>query len=217
MEYDETENYKYLHLEWIKANPNFKPRTSLSGGGTYLDEMRNMYYGEHAVIKSNKTAYIYLRDDYMWKNGGRNDVLKKIEGMFGKVQTNGWFVTFGFDPAKWNAQVALKGIDRLLNLDWVVKVYGVFEYYGSKGDHPHLHVIMHVDEKYNKQYKMLKKLKETTLYTKLMSNPQNLDVKVLQEHHDSYLRGGKKESKQVLCEKDEEWRTEQGLPSIVEK
>lgn len=218
--YKEEVDYKRLHLDWIKANPRFKPKVSmLDRYTTYLEQMEAMYYSTDAVLKHNFTAYLYLRDDYKWKTSGAKDVNDRVAVMFGgKIEQKEptFFVTFNFDNSKWNAIKALSACNKLLEKTWITSAYGVFEYHGNTQNHPHLMMKLVVN-KYGKLGKLKDKLKETSLCTQLMNGINFLDIKIYQPYHDDYMQLDKALEKNQQIENDKVWRLEQGLPEFIEK
>jgi hypothetical protein len=218
--YNSEIDYKNLHLEFIKANPRFRPKCGLLDRyQSYLEQMQAMYYGNDATIKLNTTAFLYLRDDYKWKKSGMKDINEKIALMFGdnpEQKDPVFFITFNFDNSKWDANKAINAVNKLFEKSWITSAYGVFEYYGSQQNHPHLMMKLVVN-KYGKLGKLKDKLKETSLCTQLMSGINFLDIKLFQSYHNDYMQLDKSLEKKEQLDKDIVWRKVQGLPEFVEK
>lgn len=219
--YDESCDYKQLHLQWILENPRFKPSVPVrTMFDTYHDEMKSMYYGPDAVYKLNRTAYILLGDDYRQAVQPSKPATKQVQMIFGNPQDTqiSYFVTFNFDTKLFKTPDILNiGVSRFLKLSWLVSCYGVFEYHGQN-NHPHLMMRVTVDKNIIKNKGKLKdKLIQTSLYTKFVSGVNFLDIKPFSPYHNDYLLLSKTESKTESMEKDILWRIEQNLPEFIEK
>jgi len=222
-EYIPSEDYKQLHLQFIRENPRFKPYTPVLEmyKGDYYKEMTALYYGTDAVYKLNKTAYTLVRDDYERCFGPiAKPATKKLQLMFGKPEDTqiSYFVTFNFDTKLFKTPDILNiGVSRFLKLSWLVSCYGVFEYHGQN-NHPHLMMRVTVDKNIIKNKGKLKdKLIQTSLYTKFVSGVNFLDIKPFSPYHNDYLLLSKTESKTESMEKDILWRIEYNLPEYIEK
>lgn len=218
-EYLETVDYKAEHLAFLRTRPNFKPYHITELFKTYIDQMHSMYYGNHASIKENYTAYLYFRDDYNTVMGKTKEKTKlRAEELFGggtEVKGNEYFLTFNFDPKKWNAKDAVKYLAKFMEKSWVKKLKGVFEYHGEEKNHPHLMVYLTTELLFGK---LKDKLTQVSLYTKLMSGINFMDIKKwIPDRHEPYINLQKRDSKQESLAKDELWRIENNLPHKVEK
>ncbi len=211
--FDETKNYKAIHLEWIKANKGFRPqRGVMSMYGSYLEEMTDMY---NETIKQNRTAYVYLRDDYNWKKSSRS-INDEVALMFGDkpADTNPkFFITFNFSEDLFNSEKVLKDLAKFMSKDWIKSLAGAFEYHTETGGHPHLMMVISVDKYKNK---MLDKMKESIL-AKYCKDLAKIDVKRWQPFHDDYVAFDKDPKKKEYLEKDVLWRIEQNLPHSIKK
>lgn len=208
-------NYKEIHLEWIKRNPSFRPKGGLPPNVTYFNYMNDMY---RDTIKQQKTAYIYLRDDYKHLKSRNIDVNHYVAAMFGDKPDetqNSFFVTFNFDPKLFNPIRAIADVRRLFDKSWVDQAYGVFEFHTENGNHPHFMMKLTVN-KYNKKGKLLDKMAESTL-AKMTSGKNFIDVKPFLPCHQDYLELDKDPSKKEYLEKDIIWRKENNLPEYLEK
>lgn len=214
-EYDETKNYKMLHLEWIKTNRTFRPKTGIPiGYFSYLEYMSELY---DSTIKNQRTAYIYLKDDYKWSKRSKS-INEEVAIMFGDKPdntANTFFVTFNFCPTKFNPLDAVKFVNRIYDKSWVTSAYGVFENYTENGNHPHFMMRIVVD-KYNKKGKLLDKMLESSL-AKLTSGRNFIDVKPYLKCHDDYLLLDKAVEKKKYLDMDIVWRKENNLPEYLEK
>lgn len=219
-EYDSTINYVSLHLEWIQANKNFKPK-----GG--LDSVVNgkphyeTYYDQQAAIyrdlkDPNHFAWICLRDDVRWKSGARKDVNDQVNLMFGITKKENFpefFVTFNFANDLFDSQKVLKDVALFLKLSWIQSCYGVFEYHTETGGHPHLMMIIAVNKNSNK---VKDKMLESRL-AKYCRGANFIDVKRAKEFHHDYVQLQKALPKSEFLEKDVLWRIEQNLPHEIVK
>lgn len=213
--YEDCKDYKQLHLEWIKANRGFRPKTAIPVQyNSYLDYMIELY--EH-TIKQQKTAYIYLKDDYNWSKRSKT-VNEEVAVMFGDLpdkSDNTFFVTFNFDEKKFKSVDVLKSVDRLYTKSWVDSAYGVFEYYTENGNHPHFMMKLVVN-KYNKKGKLLDKMNESSL-AKFTGGKNFIDVKPFLKCHEDYIMLDKAIEKKEYLEKDKIWRIENNIPEYLEK
>lgn len=212
-QFDETKNYKSIHLEWIKANRGFRPQRGIMPMyNTYLDEMTEMY---NETIKANKTAYVYLRDDYNWSKRSRS-INDEVAVLFGDKPIDNnpkFFVTFNFDEQLFNSQNVLKDLAKFMSKDWIKSLTGAFEYYTEKGHHPHLMMVISVNKYKNK---ILDKMKESIL-AKYCKSVNFIDVKKWQPFHDDYVALDKDPKKKEYLDKDVLWRIEQNLPHSIKK
>ena len=211
----ESKDYKQIHLEWIKANRGFRPRSGLPlNYSSYLDYMSELY---NTTIKQQKTAYIYLRDDYNWSKRSKT-ISQEVAVMFGGPPEDGgdnFFVTFNFSDQLFNAQQVIQATNRLFEKSWVVSSYAVFEYNTAQGCHPHCHMRLEVD-KYNKKGKLLEKMVQSSL-AKFTGGKNFIDVKPFMPIHNDYLKFDKALEKQEYLEKDKLWRIENNIPEYLEK
>lgn len=207
--YDESKDYKQLHLEWIKANRSFRPKRGLQMRYTsYLEEMTDMYYNDG--IKFNKTAYIYLRDDYNHSKQSKT-INDEIAIMFGDkpINTNPtFFVTFNWNEENFKVPEILKSLEKLFSKSWIDEARGVFEYYGLKGNHPHFMCLIQVNK-----HKTFGRFKDKILQSSLASTlgKNFIDIKIAKSYHQEYLDLDKTVDKQECLEKDILWRKSLGL------
>lgn len=215
--FDESKNYKLIHLEWIKANRGFRPQRGIMPRfATYLDEMTEMY--ETGGIKQNKTAFIYLRDDYNWSKRSKT-IKDEVAEMFGDKPENNnprYFITFNWSPDSSNFDIPkiLLGIERLYKKSWIDEAKGVFEYHGLHGNHPHFMCLIQVN-KYKTPSKIKEKIFESSLASTLQKN--FIDIKLGKAWHIDYVDLDKSDAKKECIEKDVIWRKENGLQEFYEK
>lgn len=213
--YDPTKDYKTLHLEWLKNNRSFRPKTpALLTFNNYYEQMENAYHDGH--IKHNETAYIYLKDDYAHSKKSKT-VNQEVAEMFGdKVENTNpkFFVTFNWSDNNFDIPHALKGVDKLFNKDWVDEARGVFEYHTSNHNHPHFMCIIQVNKN-----KTFSKFKEKMLSSYLANGlaPNFISVMNYAPRHDDYLDLDKVAEKQELLDNDVLWRNENGLAHEYKK
>lgn len=218
MEFDESIDYKALHLDWIRES-KFVPKTSLGMKDltgkplSYFDSMYTLYYGEHAVFKNNKTAYMFLCDDYKAFKKPVESAVKKVAMLFGdQAPIPMWFITFNFDASKFDIPKVIKDLDKFRMKSWIQSFEGVFEYYTECGSHPHLMMLLGQD-KYSKA-KLLDKLSESSL-AKYTGGKNFIDVRKAEPRHRDYLDLDKCDKKRDYLDKDIIWRTENNIPHKI--
>lgn len=217
--FDETKDYKKLHIEWLKSKKGFRPR----GGNplpqlysSYIDFLEAMYYHTDGAYKHNSTAYLNLRDDYMWATKSTT-ILDEVAIMFGDTPKNdnpSFFVTFNWADSNFNTSKILKGVDKLFSKSWIDNAEGVFEYYGLHDFHPHFHCVIQVN-KHKTIGRFRDKIFESALASTLAKN--FIDIKVARDYHLEYIDGDKKIEKSECLEKDKLWRIENNLAEKYKK
>lgn len=220
MEYDPNIDYKSIHLEWIKAHKNFKPKGGLiisSYTGRYL---YNTYYEQMEALykdcyKSHKSGYILLKDDVNHMKCDDN-IDEKVELLLGISSTEKYFLTFNFSDDNFEIERIMPAFSRLMDKSYIVKLEAVFEYFGSKSNHPHIHMIVEVKGK-DKTFGRFKKLIRQTQLYKLLSADNFFDIKKFGSHHEDYVDGNKKDAKMENVEKDKIWRQQYKLDDIYIK
>lgn len=212
-EFDETKDYKLLHLEWLKANRGFRPKSGIPlNYNSYFEYIDELY---RHTVKQQRTAYLYLRDDYNWSKKSKT-INQEIAVMFGdRVQDPTFFITFNFDNAKFIPNKVVDCVKKLFDKSWVTDGYAVFEYYTETGNHPHVMMKLSVN-KYQTKGKLLDKCFESAL-AKFTSGKQFIDIKPFQPCHQDYLQLDKSLSKKENLEKDIIWRKENNLPEYLAK
>lgn len=219
-EYDPSTNYVKLHLEWIRANPRFKPKNGLDAPvngkphyETYYDQMAGMY---RELTAPNVWAHMALRDDVKWKSGARQDINDQVNQMFGitkKEEFFKFFVTFNFAEDLFKPDKVLADVNAYIKKSWIKSVHGAFEYWTENGHHPHFMMVIAVDKYKNK---MLDKMKESSL-AKYCKNKEAIDVKKAKPCHEDYVSLDKDPKKSEYLEKDILWRIDNNLPSEIKK
>lgn len=213
--FDETKDYRTLHLEWIKANRGFRPKSAYPlEYSSYYDYMVSLY---SITLKQQKTAFLFLKDDYNWSKKSKT-VNNEVATMFGdSVNKNEdtWFITFNFNKDKFKPLDAIKAVQRLYIKDYVVEAYGVFEYHTENGAHPHFMTKLKLN-KYNKKGKILDKMAESSL-AKFCDGKNFIDIKQFLPCHQDYLELDKATEKKKYLEDDIIWRKENNIPEYLEK
>lgn len=214
-EFDESKDYKTLHLQWIKANRNYRPKGGIPlEYSSYYDYMASMY---QITLKQQKTAYLWLRDDYRWSKNSKT-INQEVALMFGDKEEpvgNTFFVTINMTDKLFDPDKALKAVSKLFEKSYIVYAYVVFENYTSNGSHPHIHAKLVVN-KYNCKSKLIEKLYDSYL-GKMVDGKNFIDVKPWLPIHKEYLEFDKALSKKEYLEKDKIWRKENNLPEYLEK
>lgn len=213
--YNDSLDYKKLHLEWIKANRGFRPKRGVEMRySSYLEEMTDMYYNDG--IKFNKTAYIYLRDDYNHSKASKS-INEEVAVMFGDkpINTNPtFFVTFNWNDENFKIPVILKALEKLFSKSWIDEARGVFEYHGLHGNHPHFMCLIQVNK--HKSFGRFKdKILQSAIAQTLGKN--FIDIKIAKSFHQDYLDLDKSVEKEECLKNDCLWRISLGLHSEYKK
>lgn len=217
--FDSSKDYKRLHIEWVKANKSFRPRTPPPlTFNSYLEYLIDVYA---FTIKQQMTAFIWLKDDYNWSKKSKSineEVAKMFDADHLPNYDNTFFVTIGFNEQKFNPPAVLKALNKLFEKDWITSAYGVFEYYSEKGQHPHLMMRLQVIESIFKKGKgkIADKIMDSCL-GKFFDGRNYVDVKFWLPCHQPYIELNKCSEKKEFLEKDVLWRIENNLPAFVEK
>lgn len=207
--YDESKDYKQIHLEWIKANRSFRPKRGISPQfSNYFDEMVYTYGPEG--IKFNKTAYIYLRDDFFFSQKSKT-INDEVASMFGCKIVNSnpsFFVTFNWTDENFKFDKIHKSMLKLFSKSWIDNAKAVFEYNTTKGNHPHAHMVIQVNK-----HKTFGRFKDKILQSCMASTLAKnfIDIKLAQSYHQDYLDGDKRQEKMPLVEADKIWRQSLGI------
>lgn len=217
-EFDSSKDYKTLHLQWIKNNRSFRPKSGIDLAFTsYYDQMLAYYFSTDAVYKQQYTAYRIIQEDYQWSKKSKT-INEEIAVMCGdKFEPLGdsFFVTINMNEKLFDPDKALKAVSKLFEKSYVSYGYAIFEYNTSQGAHPHIHMKLIVN-KYNCKSKLLEKLYDSYL-GKLTDGKNFIDIKKWLSIHQDYLEYDKAISKKEYLEKDKIWRKENNLPEYLEK
>lgn len=220
-EYNPEIDYKNLHLDWIKKHKNFKPKGGLAltlnssqpAYKSYYDQMEDMY---NNVYKLHKTAYLLLRDDIKHFTV-RDDIDEKVNMVLGLTPTEKYFMTFNFHDNNFDLSKIMPAFEKLKSKTYIQKMDAVFEYHGSKENHPHIHMVVEVRGPDRTFGRFKKVMKQTQLY-KLLKADNFFDYKIyVAERHEDYIDGNKRAEKEALVAKDKIWRTSLGLEHIYLK
>jgi len=202
------EDYKSLHLNWIKSNKNFVPKNGNDLSEPYYDIMRFTYQQPNS---SQNYAKICLIEDIEWK--------KKSCKVLGELSiatssSTRHFVTIGFNHQTWSVASCVAVIKRIMALDWIDNATAVFELHRENGEHPHCHFL--IDTKFTKS-KILEKLWAVKDIKKIVLQKSFIDYKVAQDYHVKYINGDKIENKMPYVEKDILWRQENNIEQLFKK
>lgn len=207
-EFDESKDYKTIHLEWIKANRSFRPKNGIRlNYTTYFEDMQDLY---RDGVKQQKTAYLWLRDDYQWSKKSKT-INQEVAQMFGDEPINEnptFFITFNWSQDNFKIPSILTAIKKLFSKSWVDNARGVFEYHGLTNNHPHFMSLIQVNK--HKTFGRFKdKILQSSLAQTLAKN--FIDIKVAKSYHQDYLDLDKVNEKTECLEKDKVWRKSLGL------
>jgi hypothetical protein len=200
------ENYKSLHLAWVKSHPTFVPKYSEDYTLPYYDILRELY--NHPAC-SNEFAKKCLVSDLDWK--------KKSEKLLNELyftQPTKHFVTIGFNHQTWTVGKCVALIQNILTFDWITGAKCVFEKHRENGEHPHVHLL--IDSILPKS-KILEKIWAAKGIKKLVLKKSFIDYKPAMDYHEKYILGDKQEAKIPYIEKDRIWRQENQINHLYEK
>jgi len=127
------------------------------------------------------------------------------------IKPKEWFITIGFNHQTWDIPSCVKVIYKILSFDWVDSGTGVFELYRTNGEHPHVHLLLDLNQDLSKS-KLLEKIWATAGIKKVVLKKPFIDIKVAEEYHHNYIIGIKKPEKMPYCERDAEWREQNKIP-----
>lgn len=207
-EYDPSINYTALHLTWLKKHPTFVPKCVVHN---WYDMLADLYADETRPYDlRNKLACNFLFDDMKWYD----DYFVQIKELTTPSNNEGlWFVTIGFNHQTFDAKKVKEFISNLFTLKFVdPESYGVFEYYRSNGEHPHIHICMKTDVKTKSQ--IAQQIFRSKNANKYILNKNFIDVKRFESYHADYLKGNKKTDKLDFVEQDKQWRVNNNYPEI---
>lgn len=225
-DYDPSVDYKIEHLDWLGERKHFCPGWAMMNGTckSYQELMCQMYYGADASIRSNKTAFLYYRDDVyaVKKTKDKSATQRALEtfGLTAKKETSypdKWFITFNYPPDahtkdKFVSKVET-GVQRLFMKEWVLEARGCFEYYGKTKNHAHFMCVIKINQDCNpicNISKFHKVIKEASIAS-LIKEKNFIEFKKFEERHDEYVDLIKCEAKQDALDKDRTWRDKMGL------
>lgn len=217
-EFEEGIDYKTLHLQWLAANKGYRPKgwQQTPQYMSYYDQMNQMYYSSDAVIKSQKSAYLWFRDDYRWQNC-KSDIKQQAEDLFGKgdADVNEWFVTIGFNHQTFDPQKAHSYVTKLFEKEFVIDAYGTFEFHTETGEHPHFMFYLKSDCK--TKGRVVDRIFQSAGSKKIILGKNFIDVRRFEARHTDYLNGNKSEDKMLYVQQDIAWRAVNNLPTIIKK
>lgn len=161
--YDESVDYARKHLQFIAEQPRLANQRLAQFNDQKCFDFHQHYYSTMRLERPhllNKTAFINYHGDYKKlfptkAKAAVSDATQFAHELFGNKNQNDdnvkWFVTFNFDEKKWKSDLALNCVERLMKLSFVRDFEGVFEYYGTDGNHPHLMARIETGPKVYKQ------------------------------------------------------------------
>lgn len=212
----------HLHLEWIKKHPGFVPDIPLRPNfKTYFDDMQDFWTWNTKICPGAvpMMADRWLLDDVRLSQSYDERLRQKCKDLGIAVKQHVWFATLNF-PDSENISVLIPKIkdvvSKILSFDWVTKCRAVFEYHGSKGTHPHVHLL--ITTPFTKS-KVVEKLWATGGIKVLMNQKKNfvqVQKETLPSHH-KYILLDKEENKMPLVAKDIVWRRQNSIPEFYEK
>jgi len=138
----------HLHLEWIKKHPGFVPDIPIQPQfKTYYEDMQNFWIYNTKVCPDSvpMMANRWLADDIRLQQSYEARLRDKCKELGVALKKHDWFATLNFkDEEKMSVLIPkIKDlITKILSFDWVLKCRAVFEYHGSKGNHPHVHMLI---------------------------------------------------------------------------
>lgn len=226
--YVETTDYVQLHIDWILKNNKY----ALANAGVYCDYydiMSSVYKDIPSDRKCscdkidfphslrNHTAFkLLLSDIRLSKRSVETlQMLEKVAMEDQEGSTNKYFVTIGFNHQTFTPKAALTAVNAVFRKSFVNSAEGVFEFYRTNGEHPHIHIIMEVPKM--RCGMLVTKIFQSAGMSKIVLSRNFIDVKECQLYHYDYLEGNKIEEKMECCEKDKLWREQNNLPHKIKK
>jgi len=225
--YVESTDYVQLHFDWILKNNRY----AIANAGVHSDyyDIMSSVYKDMAVDKKcccdkisyphsqrNHTAFkMLLTDMRLSKKSVDNlQILEKV-AMEDQGSTNIYFITIGFNHQTFTVKAAMMAINAVFRKSFVDSAEGVFEFYRTNGEHPHIHIIMEVPKM--RPGILVTKIFQTAGMSKVVLSRNFIDVKPCEEYHYKYLEGNKIEEKMECCEKDKLWREQNQIPHKIKK
>lgn len=209
------ENYKDAHLQWIANNPKFVPQYPPKGL-TYLEVMKSLYSQpewNRPCDRMNDMALAMFVIDKKWQLMSTKIskmVDKKVQQLI-PIPNGEWFVTIGFNHQTWSVDKCVKAIQKIMDMDWVVRCKANFELYRENGEHPHCHFYIETKEC---KSKILDKIWRPKYIKELVLKKSFIDIKEAQEYHKKYIQLDKCEEKQSCIGQDKVWRKENNIPDF---
>lgn len=202
------EDWKSIHLNWIKRNPNFVPKNGDDLSEPYYEIMKFTYQNPNATQVYAKRCLV---EDIEWKK--KSD--KIISELFAINQSSiSHFITIGFNHQTWSVSQCVNLINLIMNFDWVDGGKAVFELNRENGQHPHCHFL--IQSKLPKS-KIIEKIWAAKGIKKIVLQKSFIDYKVAMPYHDKYVLGDKQDDKLKYVEMDRQWREKNNIKHLFEK
>lgn len=208
--FDETANYKNIHLDWLAQNPNFKLFNDRSPIFETEYDYYKYLYNEKGEIISNKVSFLWYMEALTKKK--RQEQKRQFEKQLVEsildipTETNSWFVTIGFIKDNYRDQLAIECINKFFTYDWVLSCTAVLEFYTDEGWRPHLMMKVDIPAEYKttrgRREKMTKSIVINYIWKsagftrkKILGGKEHVDVKPWAAHHNPYIELDKTEKK----------------------
>jgi len=206
-------DYKSLHLAWIKKTPSFSPKFAQDYTESYYDIIVQLYKQRFVT---NEVAQQFFAADMQWFNTCNQQLNSLSKQVTKSNPMSPIFVTIGFNHQTWNVSSCVKVIETIVKFDWINTIHAVFEYHRANGLHPHVHMLITLNQPLAKS-KVLEKIWATAGIKKIVLSKSFIDYKVAEEYHKKYIMGEKQESKMSFVEKDKEWRKKNNIKEYYSK
>jgi len=203
-------DYKSAHLLWLKRTKDFIPSYTLVEATTkdYHELMEFTYSQKSATQEYAHNRFLEDVKHYDNCVGAIRSVKIELQKMI--PTPNGiWFVTIGFNHQTWSVTKCKKFIEKVLDMDWIIRAKANFELYRENGEHPHVHFIIETKEP---KSRILEKLLRPQYAKEVVLSKNFIDVKVCSDYHHKYINLDKQVDKMKYVEKDKEWRKKNSIP-----
>lgn len=207
-------DYKAAHLAWIseQTKRGFIPKEygDWKYNIPYLEMMRFTYSQPNCT---QQNAEWFYEADKLWfseKTKISRDMDKKIQKLI--PTPNGcWFITIGFNHQTWTVDKCVKAIQKIINMDWVIRCKANFELFRDNGEHPHCHFYIETREC---KSKILDKLWRPNYIKEIVLKRNFIDIKEAGDQHQKYINLEKVDEKMECVKKDKEWRLSNNIPDF---
>lgn len=202
------EDWKSIHLSWIKSHQNFVPKYAYDYTVPYYDIMHQVYQNPNCTQAWAENCYLR---DVEWDE--KSKLLKKkvkdqvLKGISMPCSTH--FITIGFNHQTWNKHKCVELINHILSFTWIEKATAVFELYRENGEHPHCHILL---ESSLPKSTIINKIWAAKGIKRIVLQKSFIDYKVALPVHTEYVKGNKQEAKLPYVEMDREWREKNDIP-----
>jgi len=203
-------DYKNAHIAWLKSTRDFEPKypQDYSRGISYIDTMIALYADSR--IPQTMAEAMFVSDKAWYKRSKKiaRELDKKVNALE-PTPPGTWFITMNYNHNTWSVKDCCYQIQKILDMDWIISAKANFEFYGSKGEHPHCHLFIETKEP---KSRIIDKIFRP-LYTKKIIFKKNfIEVEEGTDYRLKYIMLDKVSEKMENVEKDIEWRKKNNIP-----